>query len=294
MNNRFNLFSSIRVVAFAFLAVVATAGYGRAADITFLSSNALQSAMEEVLPEFEKASGHNIRVTYAAAADNAERVRKGERVDLAVVTPEQWEDLRKEGKLGAASRVVIGRIGIGAFVNKGAARPDMSSEDALKRTLLNARSIAVGDPSDSPVGKHVVALFDRLGVGNDIKPKLRLTGAGQGTIQAVARGDAEIGFAQMTEIMGSADVASSGLLPAILQAYVTFTAAIPASGNQAAAQALVGFLTSSRAVTVLKSRGFECGIGEANEAQPLSCILGPPGDALKLLTRPEDKARQPK
>jgi molybdate transport system substrate-binding protein len=104
-------------------------------------------------------------MTLANAGTNTERLRKGDVADLAIVLPQQWETLRQEGKIDPAVRVGIGKVGLGAFVKKGAARPDISSVEAFKQALLNTRAVAVRDPSQrSPVGTYVIALFDRLGI----------------------------------------------------------------------------------------------------------------------------------
>ena len=261
MKSPSKMLSIIKIVAFTCLAVVATGSYARAADITFFCANNLQQAMLELIPEFQKASGHNVKVTYASIGTNTERVRKGDDADLAIVSLPQWESLQKEGKLAPGNRVVISKIGIGVFVKKGAPRPDISSVDAFKRSLLNARSIALGDPkSGAPVTVYLLPLFERLGILGDISPKFRLTDApGPFAItDVVTKGDAEIGFTQVTNILASPDVDFLGPLPAEIQNFTTFTAAIPVNAKQAeAANALVQFLKSSRAIAVLKSKGFD-------------------------------------
>jgi molybdate transport system substrate-binding protein len=285
MSIRCNAFSVLQVVACACLALAATANSGRAAELAFLADSALHPAIEELIPEFEKASGHTVKVTYASPGANAERVRKGERADLAIVSSEQWDSLSKDGKLGPGARVVIARTGIAIFVKKGAARPKVGSVDEVKRALLGARSIAVGNPSRSPVGKHVISLLERLGIAADVKPKLRLAASGPATVDMVAKGQAAIGLAETIDIMISPLVEAVGPLPPDIQSFTSFAAAVPAKANQRAAKALVDFLLSPPAVKVLKAMGLECGITEANLDQPFSCFLGPPGEGLRVLTR---------
>lgn len=246
----------LRIATLVSLAV-ATGSYARAADITFMCADALQSSMEELIPEFRKVSGHNVKVGYANIGTNTERLRKGEEADLAIVSPQQWDSLQREGKIDSAVRVVIGKVGLGVFVKKGAPRPDITSVEVFKRALLSARSIAVRDPSrGSPVGIRTMALFDRLGIGGEIKPKIRLTA--DRPFEAVINGNAEIGFSTMTEIVATPDVDMVGPVPTELQNYIVFTAAVPAIAKQpAAAKALIEFLGSPRAVSVFKSKGFE-------------------------------------
>ncbi len=261
MNSLRKILKIVKVATFASFAVVATGTYARAADITFLCANALESTMKELIPEFQKASGHNVKITYASLGIITERVGKGDEADLATVSPQQWGGLQKEGKVDPAVRAVFGKVGLGVFAKKGAARLDIGSVEAFKRALLNARSIAVGDPAQgSPVGAYVTPLFDRLGISGDIKSKIRLTLGGPGVMQAVIRGDAEIGFNQISEIIASPDVDLVGALPTDIQNFTTYTAAIPAAAKQAAAaKALIEFLTSPWAVSVFKSKGLESG-----------------------------------
>jgi molybdate transport system substrate-binding protein len=230
----------------------------RAADITFLCALALQPAMKELIPEFQATSGHNVKVSYATIGRNTDRVRTGEASDLAIVSPEQWENLHKEGKLHPAVRVVIAKSVFGIFVKKGAAKPDIvGSSEGVKAALLNARSIAVPDPtSGSPVGPYAVRLFERLGISAEVKPKV-LNGS---PLQLVAKGEAEIGLSQISEILAVPDLELIGPAPAEIQNYTTFMAAAPANANEAGpAKALIEFLRSVRGVTILKSKGYEPG-----------------------------------
>ncbi len=249
--------------AFAGLAVVASESDARAEDVTLLCAGAMRSTMQELVPEFQKASGHDVKVDYANIGTITERVRSGDEADLAIVSPQQWESLQKDGKISAGTRVVIGKVGIGVSVKKGVARPDIGSVDAIKRALMNARSIAVGDPNQgSPAGAYLIRLLDRLGIGGDIKPKLRLVPPGPGNIiaDAVVKDGAEFGVDQMTLIIASPDVDLVGPLPADIQNFTTFTAAIPTSTKHAAAaKALIEFLTSPHSISVFKSKGYEAG-----------------------------------
>ena len=250
----------VKIAALAAVAMLATATYASAADITFLCAAALQSPMQELIAGFQRASGHSVQVEYANIGIITERVRKGDEADLATVSPQQWESLQKDGKVSADSRVVISKVGLGVFVKKGGEKPDVSSVDAFERTLLHARGIAVADPEGgSPEGMYLMPLFDRLGISKEIKSKLQITAARHGaTVEAVLKGDADIGFTQMNEIIVSSEVDLVGPLPADIQHFTVFTAAIPASArNSAAAKAMIEFLISPRALAVFKSKGLE-------------------------------------
>jgi len=247
-----------RIAAIAGLAVVATEGYACAEDISFLCAAALRPAMQELIPEFQKTSSHNIKVEYANIGVITERVRRGDEADLAIVSPQQWESLQKTGRISAGPRFVIAQVGIGALVRKGASRPNIRSVDDFKRAMLDAQSIVIGNADQgSPEGIYLIALFDRLGISDKIKSKLQLSPAIPGRVaETVIKGDAEIGFIQMSEIITSPDMDLVGPLPAEIQHVTIFTAAIPLSAKQGpAAKDLVNFLRSPRAVSVFTSNG---------------------------------------
>jgi molybdate transport system substrate-binding protein len=255
--NRLATMSVVMKITLVALALFSTTRDGRAAEIAVLCADALQSSMRALIPEFEKTSGHTVKIAVANVGANTERVRQGDAADLAIVLPRQWEALQKEGKIDPAVRVVIGKVGIGVFVKKGASRPDIGSAEAFKRALLDARAIAVRDPAaGSPIGAYIIALVDRLGIAAEVKPKLRLTT--DRPYQVVINGEAEFGFSTMAEIVASPEVGLVGPLPEAIQNFNIFTTAIPANAKQpAAAKALIEFLTSPRTAAVFKSHGID-------------------------------------
>jgi molybdate transport system substrate-binding protein len=226
--------------------------------------------MAEVIPEFQRTSGYDVNPTFQIINVITERVRKGDAADLAIVSPKQWEDLSKERKLDPSVRTVIAKVGYGVFVKKGAAKPDISSVGALKRALLNASSIALLNPAFGlgPTGLYVAHLFDRIGIGEDLKPKAKYP-TRQGTppqrfsaplFELVANGDAEIGVAQISETLQSPGVELVGPMPAEIQEFTVYTTVIPANAKEpTAAKALIDFLTSPKATPTLKSKGLEPG-----------------------------------
>src|SRR4029079_18134293 len=141
-------FATLARVAFSvFLLIAATPYPARAAEIKLLGPVSFRVLFPELLSQFEKASGHKVTAAYAPLGIITERVIKGEAVDVPIVSGEQNAELQKQGKLLAGSRVEIAQVGFTIFVKKGAAKPDVSSVDALKRSLLAAKSIAIGDPA---------------------------------------------------------------------------------------------------------------------------------------------------
>lgn len=241
----------------AAIATLAMAAKTHAADISFLCAESLQPSIEELLPDFERASRHTVKSHYANLGTNADLVRKGVPADLAIVAAQQWEQLEKDGRIVSSVRVVVGKIGLGVFVRKGAPHPDIGSVEAFRQMLIKAPSVAVRDPAHgSPVGARTLALFEQLGLAQEIKPRLRLTA--DRPFDAVIRGEADIGFSTTTEIAATPEVDLVGAFPAELQNFIILTAAVPKDAKEpAAARALLDFLGSQRAIAVFKSKGIE-------------------------------------
>jgi molybdate transport system substrate-binding protein len=228
-----------------------------AAEIRLLCAAALQPAMDEIIPAFEKSSGHTISVRFANISVNTDSVRRGEAADIVVVSPGQWTDLSKEGKVDAETRVIIARVGLGVFVRKGAPKPDIGTTAAFKSAFLNAGSIAIPRMLNNPVGAYATRLFEKFGVADELERKNVIRNGGF-PLRAVAKGDAEIGFTQISEVVAAEGIDFVGPLPADIQNYTTFVAAIPANAKEsAAAKAFLGFAASPAATAVLNSKGLE-------------------------------------
>ena len=250
----------IAVAVLGFLpAVLITHASSSAAEVKFLCGFALAPAMKELVPEFQEATGNTVIVSYASVGAIASRVGQGEIADVAIVSPEQRRDLEKEGKIVRA--VPVAKVGIGVAVKKGAGKPDISTVDALKRTLLGARSIALADPSrGSPVSAYLLGLFDRLGIGSELRRKTIITPSNVETFESLANGKADIGTSQVSEIIASPYADLAGALPSDIQSYTVLTATIPRSATAPdAARVFIEFLTSSRAGSIYKSKGMEPG-----------------------------------
>src|SRR5215813_8011688 len=230
----------------------------RAAEIKLLSASALHPAIDALIPDFEKSSGHKVTVAYGTAGAVADRVQKGEASDIVVSSVPMIDRLQAQGKVVAGSRVIIAKVGVGAFVRKGALKPDLSSADAFKRSMLAARSIAYPDPAGGGAsGIYVASLLERLGIAAEMKTKTKL--ATLATLYAsVASGDVEIGFNQVSEILAQPTIELVAPLPQEIQNYTQFAPGIVAGSSQTdAARAFVMFLSSPAAQTVLKAKGFE-------------------------------------
>jgi molybdate transport system substrate-binding protein len=185
------------------------------------------------------------------------RLTGGEVFDLVVMAGPSIDELIKLGKIVPGSRVDLAKSGVGAAVRAGAPKPDISSGEALKRAMLAAKSIAY---STGPSGVYLAGLFQRMGIADEIKPKVKLAPPGMPVGEMIARGDAEIGFQQVSELLPVAGIDFIGPLSADVQQITVFAGGIHVAATQAdAAKALVKFLTSPQAAPVLKKKGLEPG-----------------------------------
>ena len=252
-------FAVVASVAFSNLLLVAAMPCPVHADeIKLLGPVSLRIVLPGVLPQFERSSGHKVTAGYATLGDITKRLIEGEAAEVVMVSPEQNEDLQKRGKLLAGSRVEIARVGFAVFVKKGAPKPDVSSVDALKHTLLAAKSIALGDPAaGGGAGVYTAGLMQRLGLAAEIKARTKLVRSGTEVAEAVAKGEVEIGIGVASDaaIIPGLDATP---LPTGAQSYSVYIAGISSGSKQVdAAKALITFLTSPTVKQALTGGGFE-------------------------------------
>jgi molybdate transport system substrate-binding protein len=242
----------------AVVSLDARGGVADAAQVKVLTSVALTAALGELAPRFEKATGDKLDIVYGLAAEMRKRVLDGESADLILITRPMMEELQKENKLAANSLVDIAGTPVAIGARAGAPKPDISTVDALKRTLLAAKSVAYSDPAKGGVsGVHFARVLERLGIADQMKPKSILV-SGALAPELVAKGEAELGVGQGSEIVPVAGVELVGPLPGELASTTVFSAAIGADSKApAAAKALIVFLTGPQAAPTLKAKGFE-------------------------------------
>jgi molybdate transport system substrate-binding protein len=248
----------ISVALSSLLLIAATQSPACAAEIKLLGPASFRVLFPELLPQFEKSSGHKVTAGYAPLGVITERVIKGEAVDVAIVSGKQNEELQRQGKLLAGSRVEIAQVGFTVFIKKGAAKPDLSSADALKRALLAAKSIAVGDPArGGGASLYTIGLLKRLGISEEVKAKSRMEPSGTEIAEAVAKGETELGIGVASDLSLVAGIESVAL-PAEVQNYSLYVAGINADSKQVdAAKALIAYLTSPAVKQALAANGFE-------------------------------------
>ncbi len=232
----------------------------RAQQLTVVSSGAFTAAYKDLAPEYERETHQHLVSEFGASMGTTHdaipmRLERGEAIDVVIMASDALDELIRQGKLRAGSRVDLVRSRIGMAVKAGAPKPDIGSVDALKRTLLAAKSIAY---SDSASGVYLsTVLFPKLGVDAQIKAKSRkIEGTPVG--ETVARGEAEIGFQQMSELMPVKGIDIVGPLPEGAQKVTVFAAGIPAASKQPkAAKALIQWLASPSAYAAITKSGLE-------------------------------------
>jgi molybdate transport system substrate-binding protein len=228
-----------------------------AAEIALLSSTAMRESLEDLVPAFEKASGHKVTITFKSGVDVTAALRAGEYADLAVSTDTALDELVKEGKIAAGSRVDFARPRVGVAVRQGAPKPDVSTADGLRKALLAAKSIGY---SKGPSGIHLEGVMKRLGILDQVKPKLIQPALGVRVGAMVARGEAEIGVQQINELLPIPGIDFVGPLPNELQPVLVYSLAVPATAkDRSAAAALAKYLTSEAALPVFKKLGLDPG-----------------------------------
>jgi molybdate transport system substrate-binding protein len=230
-------------------------GMADAAEITVLSTQATQEAYLELVAQFEKASGHKVTTAFTGTLNVQKRLADSEACDLIIMAGPAIDEQIKLGKAVAGSRVDFAKSGVGLAVRKGAAKPDIGSAEALKKTLLRAKSIGY---STGPSGLYMLGVFEKLGIAGEVKGKLKQTPSGVFVGNLIASGETEIGFQQISELVHFAGIDYVGPLPGELQRMTVFSAGIHAGAKQAeAARALVKFLTAPAAAPVVRKHGLE-------------------------------------
>jgi molybdate transport system substrate-binding protein len=241
-----------------FALILALQGFAAgAAEITVLSSGGIRPPLEELASQFERASGHKVALKFVVGARVKPEAEAGA-FDVVVAPTNTFEELIKAGKVVAATRADVARAGVGVAVRAGAPKPDVGSVEAFKRTLLNARSVAYN--KEGTAGAYFLELLHRLGISNEMQPKLKPTvgtDPARSTFALVANGEAEIGVAAMSTIFAPG-VDFVGPVPSALQAYTQFTAGVGSGAKEPqAAAAFIKFVTAPAAGAVFRAKGMD-------------------------------------
>ena len=228
-----------------------------AQEIIVLAAGATEEIFAELVPQFEKSSGHKVVATFTGTANIKKQVAAGEVYDLVIVGGPEIDAFIQQGTIVPGSRTDLVKSGVGVAVRAGSPKPDISSSEALKKTLLAAKSVGI---STGPSGVHMASLFERMGIADQIKPKLKQVPSGVRIGSVIVSGEADIGFQQISELIHSPGLDYIGPLPSDVQKITVYSAGIHSRAKQPeAAKALVKSLTALTAEMVIKKHGMEPG-----------------------------------
>lgn len=239
--------------------LIAQAGLVKAAEVKVFSTIGVQAALEELAPKFEQATGSKLNITWATAAILVKRVQAGETADLMVLTKQSLDALTKDNKATAGADAIFASSGMAVVVKKGAPKPDISTPDAFKQALINAKTIAYSDPAAGGAsGVYFAKLLERMGIADQMKGKTRHPPPSGNSANLVVAGEADLAIQQEPEVMSVAGIDMVGPLPADLNNITAYAAGIGAGSQQAdAATALIRFLHSPEAQAVFKAKGLK-------------------------------------
>jgi molybdate transport system substrate-binding protein len=242
---------------------MAASNAAHAADIKVLASGALKGVLSELLPAYEKSSGDKVTVLYGPGGALTKRLAGGETADVMIVGSVETDSLIAQGKVVPGSGVPVAAITIGVAIKKGAPRPDISTVEAFKRTLLAAKAIGYRDPATgSTSGTHTARVIENLGLTKELQARTRLDNSDgehpELVFHSLVTGETEFQFGQITEIVMADGIEVLGPLPADLQKVTLLTASVPTTAKAPdAARKFIAFLAGPAAAERLKAHGFE-------------------------------------
>ena len=238
-------------------AILAATQPVQAAELKVLVAEVVEPAIAELAPQFEKSTGHRLKIEYGFGVEQTKRVQGGEAVDVVVMPNGLIKNPATAAALAPGTTTELLRIGQGVAVKKGAPKPDVSSPDAFKQTLLRAKSVAFVPTGQSGVATQQV--FEKLGIAEEMKAKTKPQKV-ENVVPAVAKGDAELALFLNNYLIGAEGVDYAGPYPGDLQSYIAFSAGVSAKPSDAeAAKAFVKFLGASSAAATYKKYGMEPG-----------------------------------
>ena len=225
------------------------------ASIKIISSMATRQLLADLIAQFQLTSEQRVTVESVGGVDAAKRVRAGEAFDIVILSANVIEDLIEAGTIVAGSRVDLVKSGVSVAVRSGSPRPDIGSEETLRRAVVQARSISY---STGPSGVHLMKLFERWGIADDVKDRIIQAPPGVPVGTLVAEGKVELGFQQLSELMHVPGIDVLGSLPPAIQTVTTFSAGLATASTQPeAVRALLSFMASPAAAGPKVKNGME-------------------------------------
>ena len=229
----------------------------QAAELKVIAGGSMTASMNALAAPFEKASGHKLSIHFDSTPNIIARVNSGTPFDVVVVPVDVFKDAAAKARFAPGPTVDIARVGYGVIVRAGAPKPDLSTPDAFKKSLLAAPSIAFLPASAA--GAYVTKVFERLGIGEEMKAKTKVQAAPAQIAPAVAKGEAELGVF-LTNVLVAPGVELVGPFPADLQQELVFTSAVAADTKEAdAAKALIDYFRTQEATAIIKAAGMTPG-----------------------------------
>lgn len=249
--------TTIKGIAVAGAVLAGQCGIASAAEIKLVAANAVKGALADLVSAFETASGHTVSIVWTGTEAATKRISDGEAVDVVIIGASNIERLITQGRVSGSSRADIARSGVGIAVRSGLPKPDISTSEAVKTAVLAAKSIVY---STGPSGFYVAELFKRMGIADQIKDRVVQPPSGAQAGEILARGDADLGFQQVSELIHIKGIDYLGPLPPDIQNVTVYAAGIPsASGAPEAARALIEYIRSPAAAPAIRKAGMEPG-----------------------------------
>jgi molybdate transport system substrate-binding protein len=242
------------------ISVVSMSAAARAAEVTLIGPGGIRAAVDQMIPAFEKATGHKVKATFGSGGGTKERVIKGEPFDVPIVQL-PLEPVVASGHVMAASETPLAFVAVGVAVRTGAPKPDISSADAVKRLLLGSKAIAYPNAATgAAAGVSFNETLQKLGIADAMKPKIKIAQGGRGAMELLAKGEVDIGLTFISEIITEPGVEVVGPLPRDISTPTALVGYVSAHTREPeAAQALLRYLSSAEAAAVYKQRGMEPG-----------------------------------
>jgi molybdate transport system substrate-binding protein len=238
-------------------AFIMTSASLQAAELKVIAGGSMTASMNALAAPFEKASGHKLSIHFDSTPNIIARVNAGTPFDVAVVPADVFKDAAARARFAPGPTIDIARVGYGVIVRAGAPKPDISTREAFKKSMLAAPSIAFLPASAA--GAYVIKVFERLGIAEDMKAKTKVQAAPAQIAPAVAKGEAELGVF-LTNVLVAPDVELVGTFPGELQQELVFTSAVAADTKEAdAAKVLIDYLKTPEATAIIKAAGMTPG-----------------------------------
>ena len=226
----------------------------QAAEVKAFVTGAARAAYETITQQFERDTGHKLVTHFDLPPALVRKIDAGEPYDVIILSYDV-EALIRQGKVVADSRTVFGRVGVGVAVRQGSPKPDFSTVEAFKRSLLDAKTIATSGEGSS--GRYVASLIERLGIAEQVKPKIRSGGSGA-SAQMLSRGEVDFVVSGLPPLIGTPGIEWLGYLPEEINSWLVFSGGIGVNAKESeAGRALLKFLATPAALAVFKANGLE-------------------------------------